>query len=135
MLCLSCGWYINDQKFRTVKFWTHSFQTQQEKISPTKALSEIENVRNFWLLMQFPKGSEPPLEFNTPIFKVFPSLIISQFPYFATFCRRDILRHFVVAKGCFFQTLGLQCLCIGIHLLAMKLKIVLNTFNIHYGWT
>ena len=71
------------------------------------------------------KGSEPPpFKIYFPLFKISPSLIISQPPYFATFCRRDISRHFVEANGCFFQTLNLQCLCMGIHLLAMTLKIV-----------
>ena len=60
-------------------------------------------------------GRNPPFKIYFPLFKISSSLMISQPPYFATICRRDISRHFVDTKGCFFQTLSLPCLCMGIH--------------------
>ena len=69
-------------------------------------------------------GRNPPFKIFFPLFKISPSLIISQPSYFATFCRRDIARHFVDAKECSFQALSVPCLCMVIHSLAMNLEIV-----------
>ena len=52
--------------------------------------------------------NRPPFKICFPLFQISPSLIIPQPPYFATFCRRDILQHFVDAKGCCLQTVSLQ---------------------------